>query len=130
MKELSDYLFQNYNINFKNHDLLGEAFTQASYVNEHPKLKLKNYERLEFLGDAILQKMVSAYIFELYPKFPQGKLTNLRAAMVCADSFSFLSLECNFDKYVRLGRGENTDSHRRRKSLMCDIFESFIGPFI
>lgn len=126
-KQLEENLATNFGIHFDNPKLLEEAFTQASYVNEHPNQGLKYYERIEFLGDAVLQLTVSEYIYQRYPELPQGKLSRLRAAMVQEDSFSKFALECNFDKYIRLGHGEEMAGARQRPSLLCDIFESFIG---
>lgn len=125
--ELQAYLKAEFGIDFNDPSLLAEAFTQASYVNEHPKEHLKFYERIEFLGDAVLQLFVSEYIYRRYPELPQGRLTRLRAAMVCEDSFSKFALECHFDQYIRLGHGEELAGARKRPSLLCDIFESFIG---
>ena len=127
IKELEDYLAKEFGIHFSNPDLLAEAFTQASYVNEHPHQGLKYYERIEFLGDAVLQLFVSEYIYKRFPELPQGKLTRLRAAMVCEDSFSKFAKECHFDQYIRLGHGEEMAGARQRASLLCDIFEAFIG---
>lgn len=127
ISELQAFLKAEYGIDFQNTALLAEAFTQASYVNEHPKEHLKYYERIEFLGDAVLQLFVSEYIYRRYPELPQGKLSRLRAAMVCEDSFSKFALECHFDQYIRLGHGEELAGARKRPSLLCDIFESFIG---
>ncbi|AEN99100.1 Ribonuclease 3 [Fructilactobacillus sanfranciscensis TMW 1.1304] len=126
-KEFDNKLADKYNIKFNNEELLDEAFTQASYVNEHPDQDLKFYERLEFLGDAVYQLVVSDYIFKRYPEMPQGRLTRLRAAMVNRLSFSRFARECHFDKYIRLGKGEEKAGARKRDSLLCDIFESFIG---
>lgn len=127
ISELQAYLQAEFGIHFQDTALLAEAFTQASYVNEHPKEHLKYYERIEFLGDAVLQLFVSEYIYQRFPELPQGKLTRLRAAMVCEDSFSKFALECHFDQYIRLGRGEEMAGARKRPSLLCDIFEAFIG---
>lgn len=127
ISELQEYLAQEFGIHFNNPDLLAEAFTQASYVNEHPNQNLKFYERIEFLGDAVLQLFVSEYIYKRYPELPQGKLTRLRAAMVCEDSFSKFAKECHFDQYIRLGKGEEMAGARQRPGLLCDIFESFVG---
>lgn len=127
IKQLEQNLATKFNIHFNNPKLLEEAFTQASYVNEHPNQGLKYYERIEFLGDAVLQLTVSEYIYQRYPELPQGKLSRVRAAMVQEDSFSKFALECNFDKYIRLGHGEEMAGARQRPSLLCDIFESFIG---
>lgn len=126
---LQEMLKRDFNITFKDVDLLDAAFTHASYVNETPerKKKLKYYERIEFLGDAVMQLCVSEYIYEHYPEMPEGKMSRLRAAMVRADSFSKFAIECHFNEYIRLGKGEEKGNARQRPSLLCDIFESFIG---
>ena len=124
---LTQMLKDDFGIDFKNTALLDEAFTHASYVNEHPREKLKYYERIEFLGDAVMQLCVSEYLFKRYPTLPEGKLSRLRAAMVCEDSFSKFAKECHFDEYIRLGKGEEKANARNRASLLCDIFEAFIG---
>lgn len=124
---LTKHLKDDFGIDFKNQNLLDEAFTHASYVNEHPKENLKFYERIEFLGDAVMQLCVSEYLFKRYDTMPEGKLSRLRAAMVCEDSFSKFAKECHFDEYIRLGKGEEKADARKRPSLLCDIFEAFIG---
>ena len=125
--ELAAMLQERFGIVFKNPDLLAEAFTQASYVNEHQDQKLKYYERVEFLGDAVLELAVSEYLYKRYKDMPQGKLTRLRAAMVCEDSFASFARECDFPQYIRLGKGEQKAKAWERDSLLCDIFESFVG---
>lgn len=127
IKGLAEQLKSKFNIVFNDSDLLDEAFTQASYVNEHPGLNLKFYERIEFLGDAVMQLVVSEYIYRRFPELPQGRLTRLRAAMVNEESFASFSRECHFDHYIRLGKGEEKAHARKRDSLLGDIFESFIG---
>ncbi|GLB46822.1 ribonuclease 3 [Philodulcilactobacillus myokoensis] len=127
IKEFDDLIYNNYRIKFNNEALLDAAMTQASYVNEHPDQNLKFYQRLEFLGDAVYELAVSTYIFKRFPKLPEGRLTRLRAAMVNEDSFSRLAKECQFNKYIRLGKGEEEAGARNREKLLCDIFESFIG---
>ncbi|KRN67670.1 ribonuclease III [Pediococcus cellicola] len=126
-KTVDEELKKNFQIEFHDERLLDEALTQASYVNEHPNQGLKFYERIEFLGDAVLQLIVSEYIFKRYPEMPQGKLTRLRAAMVCEASFSQFARECHLDQYILLGKGEEKAGARNRDSLLCDIFESFVG---
>ncbi|WP_237026391.1 ribonuclease III [Lactobacillus sp. S2-2] len=126
-KQFKILLKNRFDIEFNDESLLDEAFTQGSYVNEHPNQNLKFYERLEFLGDAVYQLVVSDYIFERYPNLPQGRLTRLRAAMVNEHSFSQFARECQFENYIRLGKGEEKANARHRDSLLCDIFESFIG---
>ncbi|AVK62955.1 ribonuclease III [Lactobacillus sp. CBA3606] len=125
--ELAAMLKERFGITFKNPDLLAEAFTQASYVNEHQDQNLKFYERVEFLGDAVLELTVSEYLYKRYKDMPQGKLTRLRAAMVCEDSFASFARECGFPQYIRLGKGEQKAKAWERDSLLCDIFESFVG---
>ncbi|WP_057896643.1 ribonuclease III [Liquorilactobacillus oeni] len=124
---LTEKIKNDFGINFEHPALLDEAFTHASYVNEHPRKKLKYYERIEFLGDAVMQLCVSEYLYKRYPSMPEGKLSRLRAAMVCEDSFSKFAKECNFDEYIRLGKGEEKANARKRPSLLCDIFEAFVG---
>lgn len=117
-------LFQ---IEFEQPDYLNEAFTHSSYVNEHRELKLQDNERIEFLGDAVLELTVTKYLFAEYPNLPEGKLTRLRAAIVCEASLSQFAKECGFDEYILLGRGEERMNGRKRPSLLCDLFEAFIG---
>ena len=120
-------LHDDFRIDFHNPDLLDEAFTHASYANEHKREHLKYYERIEFLGDAVMQLCVSEYLFKRYPLMPEGKLSRLRAAMVREESFSKFAVECHFDEYIRLGKGEEKSNARQRPALLCDIFEAFIG---
>ncbi|KRM18872.1 ribonuclease III [Ligilactobacillus hayakitensis DSM 18933 = JCM 14209] len=128
LKGLEQMLKKDFDIEFKNHEILEAAFTHVSYLNEKPNLKNRGYyERIEFLGDAVMQLCVSEYIFKKFPKMPEGKLTRLRAAMVCEDSFSKFATECHFNEYIRLGKGEEKGNARQRTSLLCDIFEAFIG---
>lgn len=124
---LQQHLATTYNIKFSHPELLQEAFTHASYVNEHPRQNLKYYERIEFLGDAVMQLCVSEYLFKRYPNLNEGKMSRLRAAMVCEDSFSKFAKECHFDQYILLGKGEEKAGARNRSSLLCDIFEAFMG---
>ncbi len=124
---LTQMLHDDFGIDFHNPDLLDEAFTHASYANEHKREHLKYYERIEFLGDAVMQLCVSEYLFKRYPLMPEGKLSRLRAAMVREESFSKFAVECHFDEYIRLGKGEEKSNARQRPALLCDIFEAFIG---
>lgn len=123
LKELKE----NYGIIFKDLSLLKEAFTHSSFVNEHQHLNLSNNERLEFLGDAVLQFLISKYIFVQYPNFSEGKLSPLRSFIVREDSLAVFAKECHFDWYLLLGKGEEASGGRNRSSLLCDLFEAFIG---
>ena len=88
MKDLSEMLKEKYGVVFNNQELLKEAFTHSSYVNEHRQLKLKHNERLEFLGDAVLEISVSEFLFHYYPQWSEGQLTRLRAKIVCEPSLA------------------------------------------
>jgi ribonuclease-3 len=125
--KLLEELKDNYGIIFRNMSLLEEAFTHSSYANEHLNLKLKNNERLEFLGDAVLQFLISRYIFMKYPHLPEGKLSPLRSLIVCEASLAQFARECHFDQHILLGKGEEISGGRKRPSLLCDLFEAFIG---
>jgi ribonuclease-3 len=120
-------LKETYGIQFKNEALLENAFTHSSYVNEHKFLELKDNERLEFLGDAVLEYVISEYLYRNYPDYSEGKLSKLRSSIVREESLSTFALECNFDRYIHLGKGEEATGGRTRPSLLCDLFESFLG---
>ncbi len=120
-------LKEKYAIVFHDVSLLEQAFTHSSYVNEHRNLHLSDNERLEFLGDAVLELLVSRFLYNQFPEVPEGKLTKLRAAIVREDSLAKFAKECQFDRYIRLGKGEENSGGRKRPSLLCDLFESFLG---
>lgn len=127
IQELANELRLNYGIEFHDLSLLDEAFTHSSYVNEHRELKLKDNERLEFLGDAVLELTVSEHLYKRFPEFPEGKLTRLRASIVCTKGFSGFSREAHFDQHIRLGKGEEMMGARNRDTLLEDLFEAFNG---
>lgn len=127
IEELTKHLKGTFDLSFRQNELLQEAFTHSSYVNEHRNESLNDNERLEFLGDAVLELTVSDYLYHKYPEFPEGLLTRMRAAVVCEASLSRYAKECRFDEYVRLGKGEERMNGRNRPALLCDLFESFIG---
>lgn len=125
--QLTIELKKRYGIVFHNVNLLEQAFTHSSYVNEHRYLKLSDNERLEFLGDAVLELFVSKYLYKQFPDMPEGKLTKMRAAIVREDSLSKFAKECHFDQYILLGKGEENSGGRERPALLCDLFEAFLG---
>lgn len=127
MQALIEYLNSEYDIRFNDNSLLIEAFTHSSYVNEHRHLNLTDNERLEFLGDAVLEISVSDYLFHEYAHHPEGLLTRLRSEIVRENSLYHFSLDCGFDRYVRLGKGEEQNAGRKRPSLLADLFEAFLG---
>ncbi|MEJ9150215.1 ribonuclease III [Bacillus smithii] len=114
-------------IDFHDQSLLMQAFTHSSYVNEHRKKSNDDNERLEFLGDAVLELTVSNYLFNKYPFMSEGELTKLRAAVVCEPSLVGFSNELQFGQYIRLGKGEELTGGRTRPALLADVFEAFIG---
>lgn len=120
-------LQQQLQLNFSRVKLLKQAFTHTSYVNEHKRGSIQDNERLEFLGDAVLQLLVSEYLFQTYPKRPEGELTRMRASVVCEPSLAHFAERLQLGKYVLLGRGEEQLGGRHRQALLADLFESFIG---
>ena len=114
-------------IKFHRTRILKQAFTHSSYVNEQRSPHLEDNERLEFLGDAVLELTVSEFLYNLYPDKAEGELTKLRAAIVCEPSLVVFAEQLHFGKYVQLGKGEEMTGGRTRPSLLADVFEAFIG---
>lgn len=114
-------------VRFEDGSLLRKAFTHSSYVNEHRKKPYEDNERLEFLGDAVLELTVSEYLYDKYPMMSEGELTKLRAAIVCEPSLVLFANELNFGDIVLLGKGEEMTGGRKRPALLADAFEAFIG---
>ncbi|QAY65572.1 ribonuclease III [Paenibacillus protaetiae] len=114
-------------IRFNKPKLLKQAFTHTSYVNEHKRGGIEHNERLEFLGDAVLQLLVSEFLFSTYPGRPEGELTRMRASIVCEPSLAKFAERLDLGSYVFLGRGEEQLGGRQRPSLLADLFESFVG---
>ncbi|MEH6987821.1 ribonuclease III [Cytobacillus firmus] len=114
-------------IHFENEKLLKQAFTHSSYVNEHRRKPYEDNERLEFLGDAVLELTVSKFLYLKYPMMSEGELTKLRAAVVCEPSLVSFAHELSFGSLVLLGKGEEMTGGRTRPALLADVFEAFIG---
>lgn len=122
-----DELQRELNIQFKEETYLYNAFTHSSYVNEHRRKNFTDNERLEFLGDAVLELGVSRFLYATEPSKSEGELTKLRAAIVCEPSLVKFSTELNFGNYILLGKGEEQTGGRMRPALLADVFEAFIG---
>ena len=120
-------LQQRLSITFDNPSLLYNAFTHSSYVNEHRRKNFMDNERLEFLGDAVLELGVSQYLYSTEPGMSEGELTKLRAAIVCEPALVKFANELEFGQYVLLGKGEEQTGGRMRPALLADVFEAFIG---
>ncbi len=114
-------------IEFKNKTLLKKAFIHRSYLNEHPKQNLVSNERLEFLGDAVLELWVSDQIFTRFPHRPEGYLTNFRAQVVCTESLAQVAQRLNLGKFLLLSRGEEAEGGRTNRSLLANTTEALIG---
>lgn len=113
-------------LRFKNKDLLLQALTHRSYLNENPKWHLDHNERLEFLGDAVLELIVTEYLYNNYPN-PEGEMTNWRAALVNANILSQISNEFGLNDFVLLSRGEARDTGRARQYILANAIEAVIG---
>jgi len=126
MKDFSP-LEKKLNLKFKNKDLLIQAFCHRSYLNENPDFYLDHNERLEFLGDAILELIVTEYLYQKYPKKPEGELTNWRAALVNAKMLSEVSKDLDFNDFLLLSRGEAKELGKARQYILANIFEALVG---
>lgn len=126
IKELEEFQL-NIDYKFNNIDLLNLAFIHTSYTNEHSFLKGKSNERLEFLGDAVLELVFSEILYKNFLPKQEGYLTKLRSSLVCEKSFSVLADKLNIPKYLLLGNGEEKSGGRDKNSLKADAFEAFNG---
>lgn len=130
MKQLKEKLLSDYGISFEDTSLLETAFTHTSYANEHRLLKISHNERLEFLGDAVLQLLISEYLFSTYPNKAEGELSKLRSTIVREESLAGFSRDCGFDDYILLGKGEEKTGGRGRATILGDLFEAFLGALL
>lgn len=112
---------------FRNKELLVSALMHSSYTNEKNLPKHQCNERLEFLGDAVLELISSEFLFFLHEKTPEGQLTKLRASMVCEPSLAFCAREISLGNYLLLGKGEEVTGGRKRDSVTSDALEALIG---
>ena len=112
---------------FKMPGLLEQALTHSSYANEKHMKKLSDNERLEFLGDAVLEIVSSEYLYLNYPDLTEGDLTKMRASLVCEPTLAFCTKGMNLGEYLMLGKGENMTGGRNRKSILSDALEAVIG---
>lgn len=112
---------------FQEEGLLTQALTHSSYANEKHMKKGADNERLEFLGDAVLEIVSSEFLYKKYPKLPEGELTKLRASLVCEPTLAFCTEALQLGDYLLLGRGEDMTGGRMRKSILSDALEAVIG---
>lgn len=114
-------------INFENKNLLIQAFIHRSYINENSNVKLGHNERLEFLGDAVLELVSTNFLYHKFPDLAEGELTSYRAALVNTKSISEIAKNLDFNDYLFLSKGESRDFGKARLSILADTYESFIG---
>jgi len=112
---------------FKDKKLLQQAFTHASYTNENPDFPQADNERLEFLGDAILNFIVSRLIFNRYPELPEGNLTEIRSRLIREETLARIASSLNLGNYLLLSKGEENSGGRTKKSNLADTMESLLG---
>lgn len=126
MKDFS-ILENKLNLKFKNKAFLIQAFCHRSYLNEHPDFYLDHNERLEFLGDAVLELVVTEYLYKKYPEKSEGELTNWRAALVNAKMLGDLARELGFNEFLLLSKGEAKEEGKARQYILANTFEALIG---
>ncbi len=112
---------------FQDEGLLKQAMTHSSFTNEQRINRAGDYERLEFLGDAVLELVSSEFLFKLHPELSEGELTKLRASMVCEPSLAFCARDLELGKFIRMGKGEENTGGRERESITSDAMEALIG---
>ncbi|MBP7693136.1 MAG: ribonuclease III [Anaerolineales bacterium] len=113
---------------FRDPSLLQRALTHRSYLNEHPEV-FEDNERLEFLGDAVLDFLAAALLYNRLPEMKEGRLTRLRAALVRTEQLAALAGQVGIGDRVRLGKGEEESGGRQRRTLLCDTFEAVVGAY-
>lgn len=123
LNELEDIIGYHFN----DQSLLKQALTHSSCTNEQKINKQKHYERLEFLGDAVLELVSSEFLFSAHPEMSEGQLSKTRASMVCEPSLAFCARDIDLGKFIRLGKGEEVTGGRYRDSIISDVMEAVIG---
>ncbi len=126
MGELAE-LEKNLGMQFSNYSLLNRALTHRSFLNENPGTVFEDNERLEFLGDAVLDFVVGAYLYHHFPEMAEGELTSLRAALVRAETLAAFAQKLEIDRFLKLGFGEDENGGRERVPILCATFEAVIG---
>lgn len=120
-------LEEKLSLKFNNKDLLLQALTHRSYLNEKPSFHLGNNERLEFLGDAVLELVVTEELYQRFPEKPEGEMTSFRAALVNSKMLADVSVELGINDFLLLSRGEAKDIGRARQFILANAFEALVG---
>jgi len=127
MRKALQELQEKIGYQFQEEALLKQALTHSSFANEQKINKLKNYERLEFLGDAVLELISSEFLYNENVDMPEGQLTRLRASMVCEPALAYCARDIRLNSYILLGKGEEATGGRTRDSIISDVMEAVIG---
>ena len=114
-------------VQFKNQDLLLQALTHRSYLNENPSFRVGQNERLEFLGDAVLELVVTEKLYAEFPEKPEGDLTSFRAALVNSKMLADVAADIGLNEFMLLSRGEAKDTGRARQYILANAFEALVG---
>ena len=112
---------------FRDQALLRQALTHSSFSNEEKQCKVEDYERLEFLGDAVLELAVSEHLYTEQPNMYEGNMTKTRASLVCESTLAICARNIKLEEYILLGKGEDLTGGRHRDSIVSDVFEAVIG---
>ncbi len=112
---------------FNDQSLLLRALTHRSYLNEHPDMVLEDNQRLEFLGDAVLDFVTGAWLYHHFPEYQEGRLTSLRSALVRTPTLAQFARQINLGAHLRLGKGEEESGGHERAANLCDAFEALVG---
>ncbi|MCX6752957.1 MAG: ribonuclease III [Candidatus Nomurabacteria bacterium] len=112
---------------FKDKDLLKQAFIHRSYINENTNTGLSHNERLEFLGDAVLELVVTDYLYRKYPNHTEGELTSLRSALVNAIIIAEIATDCGMNDFLLLSKGESKDMGKARQYILANTYEAYVG---
>jgi ribonuclease-3 len=118
---------KNLGVSFRQESLLEQAFVHSSYLNENPDFARSSNERLEFLGDAILDFIVAEELYEEFPKLPEGKLTEIRASLVCRDTLAELASSLKLGDWLLFGQGEEANGGRTKPSNLANAMEALVG---
>lgn len=118
---------KNLGVSFHQESLLEQAFVHSSYLNENPEFTRSSNERLEFLGDAILDFIVAEKLYEEFPKLPEGKLTEIRASLVCRDTLAELASSLKLGDWLLFGQGEEANGGRTKASNLANAMEALVG---
>jgi ribonuclease III len=126
MNDLQHWLSEHH-LHINNPALIERAFFHTSYVNEHPHLKSESNQRLEFMGDAVLQLWTAHYLYGLIPTLTEGQMTKMRATLVCESSLFTIGKSLGLSQFLKLGAGEIRENGYDKASIVADMVESFIG---